>query len=88
MGLLEIASLGLTSCLHRQLSVMSSEGEGQGQPVPQRRPGSTEKVVQAAEVKASGALIQEEKVEIGWRGRLERAGRPPAVPGLTRVLCP
>uniref|UniRef100_A0A667IL47 ATP binding cassette subfamily C member 3 n=1 Tax=Lynx canadensis TaxID=61383 RepID=A0A667IL47_LYNCA len=53
----------------RQLSVMSSEGEGQGRPVPQRRPGSTEKVVQAAEVKASGALIQEEKVEIGWRGR-------------------
>uniref|UniRef100_A0A8C9D2F8 ATP binding cassette subfamily C member 3 n=1 Tax=Panthera leo TaxID=9689 RepID=A0A8C9D2F8_PANLE len=49
----------------RQLSVMSSEGEGQGQPVPQRRPGSTEKVVQAAEVKASGALIQEEKAEIG-----------------------
>uniref|UniRef100_A0A8C8WXI6 ATP binding cassette subfamily C member 3 n=1 Tax=Panthera leo TaxID=9689 RepID=A0A8C8WXI6_PANLE len=65
VGLLEIASLGLTSCLHRQLSVMSSEGEGQGQPVPQRRPGSTEKVVQAAEVKASGALIQEEKAEIG-----------------------
>ncbi|VFV41650.1 canalicular multispecific organic [Lynx pardinus] len=45
----------------RQLSVMSSEGEGQGRPVPQRRPGSTGKVVQAAEVKASGALIQEEK---------------------------
>uniref|UniRef100_A0A452UGF7 Multidrug resistance-associated protein 1 n=1 Tax=Ursus maritimus TaxID=29073 RepID=A0A452UGF7_URSMA len=29
VGLLEITSLGLTSCLHRQLSVMSSEGEGQ-----------------------------------------------------------
>ncbi|XP_029783715.1 canalicular multispecific organic anion transporter 2 isoform X2 [Suricata suricatta] len=49
----------------RQLSVMSSEGEGQARPVLRRRPGSAEKVVQAAEMKASGTLIQEEKAEIG-----------------------
>ncbi|XP_077632923.1 ATP-binding cassette sub-family C member 3 isoform X1 [Crocuta crocuta] len=49
----------------RQLSVMSSEGEGQGRAVLRRRLGSTEKVVKAAEVKASGALIQEEKTATG-----------------------
>ncbi|KAF5915974.1 hypothetical protein HPG69_003047 [Diceros bicornis minor] len=49
----------------RQLSAMSSEGEGQGRPVPRRRVGPAEKVVQAAEAKASGALVQEEKMETG-----------------------
>ncbi|KAK2494136.1 hypothetical protein MC885_020262 [Smutsia gigantea] len=49
----------------RQLSVMSSEGEGQGWPVLRRRVGTAEKVMQAAEVKARGALMQEEKVEMG-----------------------
>ncbi|XP_032727951.1 canalicular multispecific organic anion transporter 2 isoform X1 [Lontra canadensis] len=53
------------SCLHRQLSVMSSEGEGQGRPVPRRRLCSAEKAVQAAEAKARGALIQEEKAAMG-----------------------
>ncbi|XP_045840743.1 ATP-binding cassette sub-family C member 3 isoform X4 [Meles meles] len=49
----------------RQLSVMSSEGEGQGRPVPRRRLGSAEKAVQTAEAKARGALIQEEKAAMG-----------------------
>ncbi|XP_047562923.1 ATP-binding cassette sub-family C member 3 isoform X2 [Lutra lutra] len=49
----------------RQLSVMSSEGEGQGRPVPRRRLCSVEKAVQAAEAKARGALIQEEKAAMG-----------------------
>ncbi|XP_032175781.1 canalicular multispecific organic anion transporter 2 isoform X3 [Mustela erminea] len=49
----------------RQLSVMSSEGEGQGRPVPRRRLGSAEKALQAAEAKARGALIQEEKAAMG-----------------------
>ncbi|XP_044926267.1 ATP-binding cassette sub-family C member 3 isoform X2 [Mustela putorius furo] len=49
----------------RQLSVMSSEGEGQGRPVPRRRLGSAEKALQAAEAKARGALIQEEKTAMG-----------------------
>uniref|UniRef100_A0A452UGL2 Multidrug resistance-associated protein 1 n=1 Tax=Ursus maritimus TaxID=29073 RepID=A0A452UGL2_URSMA len=41
----------------RQLSVMSSEGEGQGRPVPRR--------LQAEEAKARGKLIQEEEAEMG-----------------------
>ncbi|XP_014689382.3 ATP-binding cassette sub-family C member 3 isoform X1 [Equus asinus] len=49
----------------RQLSAMSSEGEGQGRPVSRRRVGPAEKVVPVAEAKASGALIQEEKMETG-----------------------
>ncbi|XP_072636145.1 ATP-binding cassette sub-family C member 3 isoform X1 [Canis lupus baileyi] len=49
----------------RQLSVMSSEGEGQGWPVPRRCLGSAGKEVHTAEAKASGALIQEEKAEMG-----------------------
>ncbi|XP_044104614.1 ATP-binding cassette sub-family C member 3 isoform X1 [Neovison vison] len=53
------------SYLHRQLSVMSSEGEVQGRPVPRRRLGSAEKAVQAAEAKAKGVLIQEEKAAMG-----------------------
>lgn len=74
MGLLETTSLGLTSCLHRQLSVMSSEGEGQGRAVLRRRLGSTEKVVKAAEVKASGALTQEEKTATGTVSRVDKEG--------------
>ncbi|XP_059938247.1 ATP-binding cassette sub-family C member 3 isoform X2 [Mesoplodon densirostris] len=49
----------------RQLSAMSLEGEGQGRPVPRRRLGAAEKVVQAAEAEASHVLTQEEKVETG-----------------------
>ncbi|XP_034882734.1 canalicular multispecific organic anion transporter 2 [Mirounga leonina] len=49
----------------RQLSVMSSEGEGQDRPVFRRHLSSAEKVVQAAEAKARGALIQKEKAEMG-----------------------
>ncbi|XP_057569930.1 ATP-binding cassette sub-family C member 3 isoform X1 [Hippopotamus amphibius kiboko] len=49
----------------RQLSTMSSEGEGQGRPVPRRRLGVAEKVVQTTEAKASHALTQEEKAEMG-----------------------
>lgn len=78
MAVLEASSLGLTSCLRRQLSAMSLEREGQGRPVPRRRLGAAEKVVQATEAKASRVLLtQEEKVEMGtvsslggegWRG--------------------
>ncbi|ELK01672.1 Canalicular multispecific organic anion transporter 2, partial [Pteropus alecto] len=49
----------------RELSTMSSEGEGQGRPVHRRRLSIAEKVVQAAEAKANGVLIKEEKVEMG-----------------------
>ncbi|XP_036307045.1 ATP-binding cassette sub-family C member 3 isoform X1 [Pipistrellus kuhlii] len=49
----------------RQLSTMSSEGEGQGRPVPRRRLGPAEKLAQAAEAKANGTLIEEEKMETG-----------------------
>uniref|UniRef100_A0A8D2ABT1 ABC-type glutathione-S-conjugate transporter n=1 Tax=Sus scrofa TaxID=9823 RepID=A0A8D2ABT1_PIG len=49
----------------RQLSAMSSEGEGQGWPVPRRRVGTAEKVVQEAEAKPSRVLTQEEKAETG-----------------------
>ncbi|XP_060060875.1 ATP-binding cassette sub-family C member 3 [Erinaceus europaeus] len=49
----------------RQWSVLSSEGEDQSQPVPRRCLGPSEKVVPAAEAKASGVLIQEEKAETG-----------------------
>ncbi|XP_053766774.1 ATP-binding cassette sub-family C member 3 isoform X2 [Desmodus rotundus] len=51
--------------LQRQLSDMSSDGEGQGRPVSLKRLGPAEKVVQAAELKANGILIEEEKVEVG-----------------------
>lgn len=74
MGLLEATSLGLTSHLHRQLSVMSSEGEGQGWPVPRRCLGSAGKEVHTAEAKASGALIQEEKAEMGTVSRMDKEG--------------
>lgn len=74
VGLLEITSLGLTSCLHRQLSVMSSEGEGQGRPVPRRRLGSAENGVQAEEAKARGKLIQEEEAEMGTVSRMDEEG--------------
>lgn len=44
---------------------MSSDGEGQGRSVPLKHLGPAAKVVQAAEVKANGMLIEEEKVEVG-----------------------
>ncbi|XP_036735437.2 ATP-binding cassette sub-family C member 3 isoform X3 [Manis pentadactyla] len=72
----------------RQLSVVSSEGEGAGQPVLRRRVGTAEKVMQAAEVKARGALIQEEKVEMGtvsrWTRRAGEGGRAPSSAGAPR----
>ncbi|XP_008569047.1 PREDICTED: canalicular multispecific organic anion transporter 2 [Galeopterus variegatus] len=49
----------------RQMSAMSSEGEGQGRPVSRKHLGPSEKVVPVTEAKASGALIEEEKAEIG-----------------------
>ncbi|KAK2111666.1 Canalicular multispecific organic anion transporter 2 [Saguinus oedipus] len=48
----------------RQLSALSSDGEGQGQPAPWRRLGPSEKV-QVTEVKANGALTREETAETG-----------------------
>ncbi|XP_035889629.1 canalicular multispecific organic anion transporter 2 isoform X2 [Phyllostomus discolor] len=51
--------------LNRQLSAMSSDGEGQGQSVPLKHLGPAAKVVQAAKGKANGTLIEEEKVEVG-----------------------
>lgn len=51
--------------LMREMSTMSSEGEGQGRPVARRRLDSSEKTVQATEAKATGALTQEEKAETG-----------------------
>lgn len=51
----------------REMSTMSSDGEGQGRPVTRRRLDSSEKMVQATEAKAkaTGALTQEEKAETG-----------------------
>uniref|UniRef100_A0A2K5U2M2 ABC-type glutathione-S-conjugate transporter n=1 Tax=Macaca fascicularis TaxID=9541 RepID=A0A2K5U2M2_MACFA len=48
----------------RQLSALSSDGEGQGQPAPRRRLGPSEKV-RVTEAKAHGVLTQKEKAEIG-----------------------
>ncbi|PNJ66042.1 ABCC3 isoform 9, partial [Pongo abelii] len=48
----------------RQLSAVSSDGEGQGRPVPRRHLGPSEKV-RVTEAKADGALTQKEKAEIG-----------------------
>lgn len=48
----------------RQLSALSSDGEGQGQPAPRRRLGPSEKV-RVTEAKADGVLTQKEKAEIG-----------------------
>lgn len=53
---------------------MSSEGEGQGRPVHRRRLSIAEKVVQAAEAKANGVLIKEEKVEMGRVSRVNKEG--------------
>lgn len=53
---------------------MSLEGEGHNRPVHQRRLSTAEKVVQAAEVKAKGALIEEEKVEMGRVSRVNKEG--------------
>lgn len=74
MGMSEASSAGLTGCLHRQLSTMSSEGESQGRPVLRRRLGPAEKAVQAAEAKANGMLIEEEKVEMGKVSRVDKEG--------------
>uniref|UniRef100_A0A8C0ZMU8 Canalicular multispecific organic anion transporter 2 n=1 Tax=Castor canadensis TaxID=51338 RepID=A0A8C0ZMU8_CASCN len=49
----------------RQLSTMSSEGEGQGRPVSRRHLSQSEKMVQVTKAKETGALIQEEKAETG-----------------------
>lgn len=70
----EASSLGLTSCLYRQLSAMSSEGEGHVRTMPRRRLGPAEKVAQAGEVKANGMLIEEEKVEMGRVSRVNEEG--------------
>ena len=84
----EAASLGLTRCLHRQLSSMSSEGEGQGRSVPRKRPGAAEKVVPATEAKASHVLTQEEKTEMGTVSRVGEEGwrgwQAPSTPGAHR----
>ncbi|KAM4844750.1 ATP-binding cassette sub-family C member 3 [Thomomys bottae] len=47
----------------RQMSSMSSEGEGQGRPVLSRHLSQSEKMVQVT--KETGVLIQEEKAETG-----------------------
>ncbi|XP_049715652.1 ATP-binding cassette sub-family C member 3 isoform X2 [Elephas maximus indicus] len=49
----------------RQMSTMSSEGEGPGWSVSRRRLGPAEKVTPPTETKANGTLIQEEKAEMG-----------------------
>lgn len=85
VAVLEASSLGLTRCLHRQMSAMSSEGEGQGRSVPRRRLGAAEKAVPAAEAKASHVLTQEEKTEMGTVSRVGEEGwrgwQAPSTPG-------
>ncbi|KAM6164011.1 ATP-binding cassette sub-family C member 3 isoform 1-T1 [Rhynchocyon petersi] len=49
----------------RQISTMSSEGEGPGWSMSRRHLGPAEKVVQVADAKVNGVLIQEEKEETG-----------------------
>ncbi|XP_037664364.1 canalicular multispecific organic anion transporter 2 isoform X2 [Choloepus didactylus] len=51
--------------LMRQLSTMSSDGEGHGRPMSRRRLGPAEKAARATEAKKSGVLVQEEKAETG-----------------------
>lgn len=73
---------------------MSSEGEGQGRPVSRRRLGPAEKLAQAAEAKANGTLIEEEKVEMGKVSKVDKQGGggwpgpQPSGLGLTGALCP
>lgn len=69
------SGLGLTSCFHRQMSSMSSEGESQNRPVTKRHTNPSEKETQVTNAKKTGALITEETAEtgnvsrkgLGWR---------------------
>lgn len=73
-----VSCLGLTSCLHREMSSLSSEGEGQNRPVPRRHTNSMEKEMPMTKTKETGALIKEEttetgnvsRVDMGWGSRL------------------
>ncbi|XP_023573947.1 canalicular multispecific organic anion transporter 2 isoform X1 [Octodon degus] len=49
----------------RQMSSMSSDGEGQAQPVPRRHQSISEKAMQVTKAKKTGMLIEEEKAETG-----------------------
>uniref|UniRef100_A0A8C2VPQ5 ATP binding cassette subfamily C member 3 n=1 Tax=Chinchilla lanigera TaxID=34839 RepID=A0A8C2VPQ5_CHILA len=51
--------------LMRQLSSMSSDGEGQARPVPRRHQSISEKAVQVAKAKETGMLTKEEAAETG-----------------------
>lgn len=74
LGVSEASSLGLTGGLHRELSTMSSDGEGQGRTVPRRHLSQAEKVAQVTEAKKTGALVQEEKAETGTVSRADQEG--------------
>lgn len=60
-----VAGLGLTSCLHREMSSLSSEGEGQNRPVPKRHMSLSVKETQVTKTKETGALTKEEAAETG-----------------------
>lgn len=49
----------------REMSTLSSEGEGQNRPVPKRYTNSLEKEMPVTQTKETGALIKEESAETG-----------------------
>lgn len=60
-----VSCLGLTSCLHREMSSLSSDGESQNRPVTKRHTNSLEKEMPVTKTKETGALIKEETAETG-----------------------
>lgn len=64
-GVRSLSCLGLTSYLHREMSSLSSEGEGQNRPVPRRHTNSLEKEMPVIKTKETGVLIKEETAETG-----------------------
>lgn len=55
----------------REMSSLSSEGEGQNRPVLKRYTSSLEKEVPATQTKETGALIKEEIAETGNVSRVD-----------------
>lgn len=77
-----VSCLGLTSCFHREMSSLSSEGEGQNHPVRKRHVSVSEKEMQVTKTKETGALIKEETAETGSVSTMGwvRAGEDDQVP--------
>jgi hypothetical protein len=68
-----ISCLGLTVCLHREMSSLSSEGEVQNRTMPKKHTNSLEKEALVTKTKETGALIKEEIAETGNVSRVDMA---------------